>query len=339
MIDFNAVLQNPHAGGITTYMNHLLDEFNNIIPVKNLKIYLSKDQYKYYKNSFSFPTICTPLSSENPIQRVFREYVYWNKQLKNDKINLFHSPISYLPYNLKIPSIVTIHDLRVYRYPETYTTIRRQFLKRAIQYSIYNSSKIITVSEFTKNEILDIFTIAWGTFSFYNDIAWEFFRKMSLSYFVSGSIMLEQWLNYPAIKPAWSLLISFKHLINLVTGDPHRFSTVSNFTIGFREIAPDLISNVGTSYGVYHLIGGHVFTIFMTILISTLSYYFFFESIKRNSFIFFYLSLIFLAFGTLSFFCQFISIFSIHEMSLFYILFILSFKFINYIIVSLKHDH
>ncbi len=176
-----------------------------------------------------------------------------------------------------------------------------------------------------------IFTIAWGTFSFDNDIAWNFFRKMSLSYFVSGPIMLEQWLNYPEIKPDWALLISFKHILNVLISDPQRFSTVSIYTIGFKEIAPGIISNVGTSYGVYHLIGGHGFTIFMNALLSLMSYYFFYESRKRKNFILFYLNLIFLAFGTLTFFVQFISIFSIHEITLFYVFFILLFKFWNYI--------
>lgn len=159
MIAINAVLLNKYAGGISTYMINLIKEFNTIIPQDNIKIYLAKDQYYNYKNISQFPRIRTPLSSSNPIQRILFENFYWNIKLKQDGIKLFHSPISYLPFNLNISSIVTIHDLRVFRFPETYPKLRSSFLSSAIKYSIKNATKIITVSNFTKSEIIDIFNV------------------------------------------------------------------------------------------------------------------------------------------------------------------------------------
>ena len=112
---------------------------------------------RWVKNAFNFITIKTPLSSSHPARRIIIENLYWNKQLRKDGIKIFHSPISYLPYNLDIPSIITIHDLRVFRNPETYTKMRRYFLNNSIKNSIKKAEKIITISEFTKSEIVDIF--------------------------------------------------------------------------------------------------------------------------------------------------------------------------------------
>lgn len=159
MIAINNVLLNPYAGGIATYMTNIIQELNSIIPDTDLRIYLSKDQYNNYKDHFKFSLSRTPLSSSNSIQRVLYENFYWNNKLKKDKIKLFHSPISYIPFNLNISSIVTIHDLRVFRSPETYPTLRRYFLNSAIKHSINSATKIITVSNFTKNEIIDIFNV------------------------------------------------------------------------------------------------------------------------------------------------------------------------------------
>jgi glycosyltransferase involved in cell wall biosynthesis len=160
MIGFNGVLLSPYTGGISTYMQNLLENFAQFIPKNELMIYLSKDQYNNYKNNFRFRSIKTPLSSVNTIQRIAFENFYWNSKLIKDGIKLYHSPISYLPFTLNIPSIVTIHDLRVFRYPETYPKSRRFYLHIAVKRSISNAMKIITVSDFTKKEILDIFGIS-----------------------------------------------------------------------------------------------------------------------------------------------------------------------------------
>ena len=160
MIGFNAVLLNPSAGGIGTYMLNIIQEFNDMISDDILKIYLSTNQYTKYNNFSKFKAIKTPLLSDNPNQRVLLENLYWKGQLKEDGIDLFHSPISYIPYNLNVPAIVTIHDLRVFRFPETYTRLRALFLKQSIKYSVKKAKKIITISEFTKNELLDILDVS-----------------------------------------------------------------------------------------------------------------------------------------------------------------------------------
>ncbi len=159
MIGLNAILLSPFSGGVGTYIDNLLNYLSKIIPADALRIYLSTENYKKYRDAYSFSTIKTPLSAKYPFMRILIENMYWRNQLNKDNIHIFHSPFSYLPYNLNKKSIVTIHDLRVYRYPETYTKYRRMFLLNAIKNSIYRSSKIIAVSEFTKTEILNLFNV------------------------------------------------------------------------------------------------------------------------------------------------------------------------------------
>lgn len=159
MIGINAVLLSPFAGGVATYIRHLIKEYDSFLSKNKIRIYYSNDQFQLYKDQFKFQSIQTPLSSSNPFQRVLIENFYWNRKLKGDNIKLFHSPFSYLPFHLSQKSVVTVHDLRVYRFPETYAKARRVFLEYAIKHSIQNATEVISVSKFTKDEIIDIFKI------------------------------------------------------------------------------------------------------------------------------------------------------------------------------------
>ncbi len=159
MIAVNGVLLNPRFGGITTYTTELLSEFENLISDDQLVIYCSKDQVGHYENRFRFRVRPTPLLSGNPVQRILRENFFWKGELRREGIKLFHSPISYIPFRLPVPSVVTLHDLRVFRFPRTYSKARMMFLRRAIRFSVKKADRIIAVSNFTKWELEELFGI------------------------------------------------------------------------------------------------------------------------------------------------------------------------------------
>ena len=48
MIAFNAVLLNPHAGGISTYMFNIIRNFDGLVPPQNIRVYLAEDQGNNY---------------------------------------------------------------------------------------------------------------------------------------------------------------------------------------------------------------------------------------------------------------------------------------------------
>lgn len=52
--------------------------------------------------------------------------------------------------------MTTIHDLSFLRYPETIRRVNRQRIERDIQYSLERSDRIITISEFSKKELMEL---------------------------------------------------------------------------------------------------------------------------------------------------------------------------------------
>jgi glycosyltransferase involved in cell wall biosynthesis len=84
------------------------------------------------------------------------------KDLRKDKIDLFHGLSNELPLNIKkarIPSVVTIHDLIFLRYPQYYKFIDRKIYGYKFRKACENADRIIAISQQTKDDIIEYFNI------------------------------------------------------------------------------------------------------------------------------------------------------------------------------------
>ena len=85
------------------------------------------------------------------------------RDLKNDRIDLFHGLSNELPVGIDktgIKSIVTIHDLIFLRYPQYYPLIDRTIYQAKFRYACRKADRIIAVSECTKRDIVDFYGIS-----------------------------------------------------------------------------------------------------------------------------------------------------------------------------------
>jgi glycosyltransferase involved in cell wall biosynthesis len=93
--------------------------------------------------------------------------IFWRtigicKDLKKEKIDLFHGLSNEIPIGLKkigIPSVVTIHDLIFYRYPQYYPYFDRKIYELKVRYASKHADKIIAVSEQTKLDLINFFNV------------------------------------------------------------------------------------------------------------------------------------------------------------------------------------
>ncbi|MGY4385483.1 glycosyltransferase involved in cell wall biosynthesis [Pedobacter sp. UYP24] len=85
------------------------------------------------------------------------------KQLIDNKIDLFHGLSHEIPIGLngiKIPSIVTIHDLIFLLFPKHFNLIDRFIYKKKIEYACKYADKIVAISEQTKQDIIRFFNVS-----------------------------------------------------------------------------------------------------------------------------------------------------------------------------------
>ncbi|MCK6619833.1 MAG: hypothetical protein HUU32_19590 [Calditrichaceae bacterium] len=165
-----------------------------------------------------------------------------------------------------------------------------------------------------------ILFLSWQTLSFFDARLWKFILGWMVNYLMTGPIMLEHWMNMSFTKPWWALFIVPINFKNVILGDPERLSTVKYVSPGFIPVSPDFDSNVGTSFGVYYLIGGFAFTILLTIIIALISYILYFRGFKSNNPVTTFFAAFFLMLGTLSFFVQYFTLLSLYELPVVYMI-------------------
>lgn len=98
----------------------------------------------------------------NARSRLARDY--WRtkgivKDLKNDKVDIYHGLTGELPIGLRrngIRSVVTIHDLIFMRHPEYYNPIDVWIYKRKFFATCREADRIIAISECTKRDIMQL---------------------------------------------------------------------------------------------------------------------------------------------------------------------------------------
>lgn len=81
--------------------------------------------------------------------------------LAEDRIDLYHNPTFAVPVvRGRARTIATVHDVVFRRHPELVEPRLRDYLDRATQRACRHAHGIITVSEFSKREILDLYSVS-----------------------------------------------------------------------------------------------------------------------------------------------------------------------------------
>jgi glycosyltransferase involved in cell wall biosynthesis len=85
---------------------------------------------------------------------------YLGKQIKQSSSEVFYSPSYMPPWRSAIPFVITIHDLNHLYY---YTRFHKLYLKHFIAYLATRAKKVITVSNYTKAEMVKALRLDEGT--------------------------------------------------------------------------------------------------------------------------------------------------------------------------------
>lgn len=88
------------------------------------------------------------------VRRLFNSFTRLN-------LDLVHGT-NYQVHDAPVPEIVTVFDLSCFRHPETHPSARVAFQKKHLPLALKSAARIITISEFSRNEIVDYFGIDAG---------------------------------------------------------------------------------------------------------------------------------------------------------------------------------
>lgn len=113
---------------------------------------------------------------------------YWrsfrlSRQLDKDAVDIYHGLSNELPFGIhrsNTISILTIHDLIFLQHPELYKPFDRYIYKKKVQYAANVASRIIAVSEQTKEDIVRFLKVDESRISVvYQGCNEQFYHKVS----------------------------------------------------------------------------------------------------------------------------------------------------------------
>ncbi len=105
-------------------------------------------ELKILKNPFGFQS------------NFFFEHFLLPPAIKKDKADIFFSPYYLLPFYCPAKSAVTLHDISYEAHPEWFSLKDRFFLRRMSKMAARRADIILTVSEFSKSEIVKYYQVS-----------------------------------------------------------------------------------------------------------------------------------------------------------------------------------
>lgn len=150
-IGFDAKRIFNNITGLGNYSRYIIKILSTYFPENEYILFTPKNKLKY---SFEQITV------QPKIPFLWREiFINFNKIYK--KLDIYHGLSNEIPLNIdkKVKKIITVHDLIFLLFPNYYKLIDREIYKFKLRNSLNNADKIITISNTTKNDLLNFFKI------------------------------------------------------------------------------------------------------------------------------------------------------------------------------------
>lgn len=95
------------------------------------------------------------LPTQRPVVRIFWEQVVQPLVLRRAGVDLLHALAFVAPLAAPCPFVVTVYDLSFLRYPEAFRPFNRWYLSRFTASSVKRARAVITISESTRQDVID----------------------------------------------------------------------------------------------------------------------------------------------------------------------------------------
>lgn len=80
--------------------------------------------------------------------------------LVRHRVSIYHSPTFTLPRWAPCPTVVTVHDLGALTHPQWANAPNRRYLERMLPWAVRHATRVVTVSERVKSEVLEYFHLS-----------------------------------------------------------------------------------------------------------------------------------------------------------------------------------
>jgi len=144
--------------GVSRYIEALLRHVPDVAPDDDLVVFAGPqrppaaagfDQSIEWRHS-RLPTARPPV-------RIAWEQTAGVIAARRERLDVLHSPVNVVSMGVSTPQVVTVHDLAFHHFPEQYPGMKQRYLKAMTRLSIRKAAAVITVSEATRRDVIDVY--------------------------------------------------------------------------------------------------------------------------------------------------------------------------------------
>jgi glycosyltransferase involved in cell wall biosynthesis len=157
-IGIDARLVKKHKSGLVDYIENIVAELAKNRENK-LTVFIQKKEQKAFSFLNSQANIkFIPVYFNNnflDISNFLYEQLFFSSVINKQALDIFHNPFGFgIPRGIKTKTLLTVHDIiPLYNYDEL-NNWQKIVYKFSLESSLKKAAKIITISEFTKKELL-----------------------------------------------------------------------------------------------------------------------------------------------------------------------------------------
>jgi glycosyltransferase involved in cell wall biosynthesis len=159
-IGFDAKRAFLNASGLGNYSRNTINALHRYSKNNQYVLFTPEIKDGLFENHKQFEVHSPESLLAKTFKSVWRSNI--TNLLKQQQIDIFHGLSNELPHGinkLKVPAVVTIHDLIFLRFPEFYKAIDRKIYYNKVKYACASAQKIIAISEQTKEDIVRFFDV------------------------------------------------------------------------------------------------------------------------------------------------------------------------------------
>lgn len=147
------------CGGTESVVRNLLDGLAHYDSKNEYILFMTRDNAdsfaEYFRRKNMTVRIC-PTESAGRFHRILWENLHLDRSARRQQVDVMFIPVYSKPvtYGSKIPYVSVIHDLQALHYPWYFSRIKRIFLKFEWWHTCRTADKIITISDFCREDLI-----------------------------------------------------------------------------------------------------------------------------------------------------------------------------------------
>ena len=171
--------------------------------------------------------------------RIYEEQVQFPGLLRRNGADVLFAPSVSFPICSPVPVVATIHDVAYLHVPRKYPLVRRAYVKYLTALSARHAARVLTVSEFSKRELMETFGLSPDRISVTYNAVDPVFQRTPPSQDVSASlerlgVRLPYALFVGAVEPSKNIPVLFRAISQLKgAGTPVRL--ILTDTLGWSK--------------------------------------------------------------------------------------------------------